>query len=70
MNGAGGVNEIWGKDGGEREIGGGEKIFAIGKEGEGERGKVKKTLKLSVHTKKFSFEKVNEIFFSGLSVHS
>lgn len=41
MNGAGGVNEIWGKDGGEREIGGGEKIFAIGKEGEGERGKVK-----------------------------
>ena len=27
MNGAGGVNEIWGKDGGEREIGGGGKKF-------------------------------------------
>ena len=26
MNGAGGVNEIWGKDGGEREIGGGKNL--------------------------------------------
>ena len=36
MNGAGGVNEIWGKDGGEREIGGGEKFLQLAKR---ERGK-------------------------------
>ena len=45
-------------------------MFAIGKEGGGERGKVEKLLKFSVHTKKFGFKKVNEVFFSGLSVHT
>ena len=64
---------------GERDVGEGrrrkvnrrgKKMFAIGKEGGGERGKVEKFLKFSVHTKKFGFKKVNKVFFSGLSVHT
>ena len=39
MNGAGGVNEIWGKDGGEREIGGGEKNFCNWQRGRGGKRK-------------------------------
>ena len=75
----GGANEWSWRD--ERELGEGrrrngnwrgKKRLAIGKEGEGKRRKVKeeKLLKLSVHSKKFGFEKVNKIFFFGLSVHS
>ena len=59
MNGAGGVNEIWGKDGGEREIGGGEKNFCNWQRGRGGKRKGewrKKILKLSVHTKKYRFD--------------